>query len=380
MKTPTEPCDICIHLGDDYNHFDGAITPPLFQNTLFTSKTMDHGYSYTRVSNPTVCILEKKLAALEKAEAALVFSSGIAAVSTVLSALLSAGDHIIALRSIYGPAANFIRTKLSSFGISNTFVIDGSVEELEEAIRPETKVIYLESPSSLIYKIQDLRAVSALCRNRGITTVIDNTWATPLYQNPIELGIDIVVHSATKYLGGHSDVMAGVAMGSQALMDRIRIAERSLYGTIPDPFAAWLLLRSLRTLDVRVKRHSQNAMKIACFLEQHPKVRTVYYPGLPSHPGHELACMQMRGFTGLMSIELDANPTISEQFCKNLEVFEEGPSWGGFESLVLCVGSAPETRAIREFQCVPDGLIRLSIGLENVDTILSDLEQALGRL
>ncbi len=380
MKEFTTASDICAHLGDEYDSFHGAIVPPLFQNTLFTSKEHDHGYSYTRVSNPTTNILEKKLAALEKAEAALVFSSGMGAISSVLSSLLRSGDHLIALNSIYPTAASFINTTLTNFGIKCSFVRHASIDELENAVRPETKVLHLESPSSLIFQVQNLKEIAEFCKARGIITVIDNTWATPLYQNPLEFGIDIVIHSATKYIGGHSDVMAGVVMGSKSQIDSLRGKERSLLGTCVDPFAAWLLTRSLRTLEVRMERHSSNAMQVAEYLDKHPKVKKVYYPGLPSHENYALSKLQMRGFSGLMSFVLDITDENAMKFTKNLDVFEVGPSWGGFESLVYPIGSSESGRPAREFQGVPDGLIRISIGLENIDSILSDFENALRKV
>lgn len=380
MKYFNSASDICSHLGDEYHNFNGAIVPPLYQNTLFTSKGEDHGYSYTRVSNPTTDILEKKLAALEKAEAALTFSSGMGAISAVLSSLLQNGDHIIALNSIYYPAADFILSKLSACGVKHTFIRQVTIDELENAVRPETKVVYLESPSSFIYAVQNLRDIAGFCQARGIRTVIDNTWATPLYQNPIEFGIDMVIHSATKYIGGHSDVLAGVVMGNKACLDAIRIKERSLYGSCIDPFAAWLLIRSLRTLEVRVERHSKNAWQVADYLDRHPKVKRVYYPGLPGHVNHELAKQQMSGYTGLMSIVLDTGADKALRFVGNLDLFEVGVSWGGFESLALPIGFSAEDQPVRAFQGVPDGLIRLSIGLESIDSIMSDLENALRRI
>jgi cystathionine beta-lyase/cystathionine gamma-synthase len=379
MEKYKHPEDICAHLGDDYDRYLGAIVPPIFQNSLFTRKRESFGYSYSRINNPTIEILEKKLAALEHAQAARVFSSGMAAITATLTSLLKAGDHAVVLRCAYYPVCRFFLDELEKFGIQVDFVEHGTPEEFEAAIRPNTTLFYLESPSSNIFRIQDLRAIAAVAKRHEIVTVIDNTWATPLYQNPLDLGIDYVVHSATKYLGGHSDIIMGAVMGSQAHMDQIRNGERAFWGSIPDPFSAWLLTRSLRTLEIRMRRHSENANAVAHFLEKDSRVKKVYYPGLTSHEGHETALSQMRGFSGLMSFILDADEERSMRFVKNLKGFEEGPSWGGFESVMNTPGLNSDPK-VREFECIPQGLIRISVGLESQDLLLSALEKALKEL
>ncbi len=379
MENYEHPEDICAHLGDDYDRYLGAIVPPLFQNSLFTRKRESFGYSYSRINNPTLEILEKKLAALEHAEAARVFSSGMGAITATVSSLLKAGDHAVVLCCAYFPVTQFFQNQMKKFGVEVDFVKHGTIEEFEAAIRPNTTLFYLESPSSNIFRILDLRAISALAKQHGIATIIDNTWATPLYQNPLDLGIDYVVHSATKYLGGHSDLLMGTVMGSQEHLDQIRNGERANWGSVPDPFSAWLLIRSLRTLELRMRRHSENAMAVARLLEGNRKVKKVYYPGLESHEGHDIAVKQMSGFSGLMSFVLDADDDQAMHFVKSLEVFEEGPSWGGFESVMNTPGVnvAPE---MREFEGVPQGLIRISVGLESQDLLLSALEKALKEL
>lgn len=371
--------DVCAHLGDDYDAYHGAIVPPLFQNTLFTRKRADPGYRYTRVNNPTVELLEQKLAALEHAEAARVFSSGMGAITAVLCSLLRSGDHVLLLRTAYHPVCDFLQGEMARFGVECDLADDFSRGELDRLVKPNTRVFYLESPSSNVFKILDLRAIAAYAGERGITTVLDNTWATPLYQNPLDLGIDYVVHSCTKYLGGHSDVVAGAAMGSAGQMERLRHRERAEWGACIDPFAAWLLLRSLRTLEVRMQRHSATGGQIAAFLEAHPKVRKVYYPGLPSHEGYALAQTQLRGCTGLLSFVLDADEDASMRFLKRLRVFEEGPSWGGFESIINSPGITVPP-AERAEQGLPDGLLRISAGLEAPETLLEDLDQSLKQL
>ena len=373
MNEPMNPSDICMHLGDDYDRYLGAIVPPLFQNTLFTRKTQNHGYRYSRIGNPTVDILEAKLAALEHAEAARVFSSGMGAISATLVSLLKAGDHAVVL------LCRFFTDVLSRFGVSVTFIEHGAPEEWERAIRPETKLFYFESPASNIFRILDIRAVTALAKAHGITTAIDNTWATPLYQNPIDLGVDYVLHSATKYLGGHSDVTAGVVMGPKAPLDAMLEGERGLFGALLDPFAAWLLIRSLRTLEVRMQRHSENAAAVAELLSRSGKVKRVFYPGLPTHEGYETARKQMRGFSGLMSFVLDVDDDRAMAFAKGLPFFQEGPSWGGFESVLNTPGIHADP-AVRAFECIPQGLIRISVGLESRESLLDAFEQSLKKL
>ena len=379
MNEPMNPSDICMHLGDDYDRYLGAIVPPLFQNTLFTRKTQNHGYRYSRINNPTVDILEAKLAALEHAEAARVFSSGMGAISATLVSLLKAGDHAVVLRCCYNPVCRFFTDVLSRFGVSVTFIEHGTPEEWERAIRPETKLFYFESPASNIFRILDIRAVTALAKAHGITTAIDNTWATPLYQNPIDLGVDYVQHSATKYLGGHSDVTAGVVMGPKAPLDAMLEGERGLFGASLDPFAAWLLIRSLRTLEVRMQRHSENAAAVAELLSRSGKVKRVFYPGLPAHEGYETARKQMRGFSGLMSFVLDVDDERAMAFAKGLPFFQEGPSWGGFESVLNTPGIHADP-AVRAFECIPEGLIRISVGLESRESLLDAFEQSLKKL
>ena len=376
MKEPRRPADICAHLGDDYDRYLGAIVPPLFQNTLFTRKREAHGYSYSRINNPTIEILEKKLAALEHAPAARVFSSGMAAITATLSSLLQAGDHVLVLRSAYYPVIGFLDTEMKKYGVEATYLEHFTPEEIERNLRPNTKLFYLESPSSNIFRVLPLRDIAACAHACKAVTVIDNTWATPLYQKPLELGIDYSIHSATKYLGGHSDVLGGVVLGSEERMDALRNGQRASWGACMDPFAAWLLIRSLRTLEVRMAKHSASADKIAHFLESHPRVKKVYYPGLMKDEGHAEAEKQMTGYSGLMSFVPDGDREAIQIMVKALDVFEEGPSWGGFESVVNTPGLGANLQLL-EFQGIPQGLVRISVGLEDADTLMADLGQAL---
>lgn len=376
MSGRSDQEEICTHLGDDYDRYLGAIVPPIFQNTLFTRKTMDHGYTYTRVANPTTEIAEQKISALESGEAGLCFSSGMGAISAVLISLLEQGSHVIYPLNVYGPTRTFIAGYMSRFGVEATAVQGSDLQEIEQAIRPNTRVIYLESPLSNTFELQDLRAVAGLAQSRGITTVIDNTWATPLLQNPLLLGVDIVVHSASKYLGGHSDILGGVVVGGRERLARISREERGLFGAVMDPHQAWLLIRGLRTLPVRMRQHEESALRIAAFLEAHPCVERVLYPGLRSDPQYELGQSQMSGYSGLMSFVPRCGSDRVLGLIKGLRLFEEGPSWGGFESLINSPGLwLDEETSVRHG--IPRGLLRISIGLENAESLMEDLDQAL---
>jgi cystathionine beta-lyase len=380
---------LCAHAGEDPSRFFGAVVPPIFQNSLFASPDCEtfanrgahypNVYDYTRVGNPTTDILEAKLAALERAEAARCFGSGDAAVTAAVLHSVKAGDHIVAVDTAYGPTRSIIGSYLKKFNVSVTFIPGTEVQQFADAIKPNTTLIYLESPSSIVFNLQDLPAVAALAKEKGITTVIDNSWASPYFQNPTELGIDLVLHSATKYLGGHSDIVAGVIIGSKERLSQIKEYEGSLLGGILDPFAAWLMLRGLRTLGVRMDRHQSSALKVAQYLEAHPKVAHVYYPGLPSHPQHELAKKQMRGYSGLLSFELkEGTQEAAYRFVDSLRYFCIAVSWGGYESLAIPMTfpARKQTNAGESNGGLAWGA-RLHIGLETVDDLLEDLEKAL---
>lgn len=373
--------DICAHLGDDYSKFMGAIVPPIFQNSLFIQPTevnnvKDQEYVYTRINNPTTEVAEKKLAALEEGEDAKCFSSGMAAISAAIMSCISKDSHIIAVRNVYGPTRNFIDGYLKKFGIETTFVSGEDLDEIERAIRKNTSLIYLESPSSFVFSMQDLEKVANLAKANSIITLIDNTYSTPLFQNPIKFGIDMVIHTASKYLGGHSDIVGGVIAGRKELLNQMVEGERALFGGCMDPHQAWLLIRGIRTLPVRVMQHQQNAFKVAEFLENHSKIKRVLYPGLKSHPQYELGKKQMRGYTGLMSFVPKGSHEEIIKFVKNLKYFQLGVSWGGFESLVSAVGIG-KSKEEMENTGIPDGLVRIHVGLENVNTLIDDLDRAL---
>jgi cystathionine beta-lyase len=384
---------LCAHLGEDPAKWFGAAAPPILQASLFTSPTVadflsrtdrhPELYDYTRVSNPTTDILETKLAALERCESARVFSSGMAAVSAAVLSCVRSGDHIVAVDTIYGPSRMFLSKWLHRFGVEVTYVGGEDPEDFPRASRENTRLYYLESPSSAVFRIQDLAAVAASARAQGIRTIIDNSWASPYFQNPADFGIDLVLHSATKYLGGHSDILAGAVMGPKPLLDRIKLNEGALLGAVLDPFASWLMIRALRTLSLRMERHYTSATAVAHYLSTHPAVHTVYYPGLPAHPGHALAMRQMRGCSGLLSFTLHRGDLeTAAAVIDRLRLFGIGVSWGGYESLAVPIGISDDriyaghVPNVAEQEGVRFGA-RLHIGLENIDDVLADLEQAL---
>ncbi len=370
-----------IHYNEDYEKFLGAVVPPIFENTLFKFPTMEimeesmktpgMRYGYTRISNPTCDIAEQIIAVMEKGEAAKTYVSGVSAIFSALSTFLEKGDHVIYVKTAYGRVDEIINTYFSRFGVSSTAVEGDCITEFESSIRPNTKIIYLESPSSMILKLQDLHAVSKLAKQKGIYTIIDNTWATPVFQNPLTLGIDMVVHSVSKYLGGHSDILGGVIISSKEIMDSIPVS-----GSFLPPFESWLLIRSLRTLGIRMKAHQKNAMVIAQYLEKHPKILKVNYPGLMSFPQYELGQRQMSGNSGLFSFEIDAEKEGIDRFINTQKTFALGSSWGGFEGIICPVIAGKTKQEVVDMGYAP-GLIRISIGLEDVDCILEDLDNAL---
>jgi cystathionine gamma-lyase len=361
--------DVLTHLGDDYAAHNYAVVPPIYMNSLHVTpkEAMDDGkprpYSYGRVSNPTVNVFERKIAALEKAERALAFASGMGAISAAILANVKAGDHVVAVATAYGPTRMFLEKQLGKFGVETSYVSGEEVSQFERAARANTTVFYLESPSSMVFLLQDLRAVAALAKERGIVTIIDNSWATPLYQKPLALGIDLSVHTVSKYIGGHSDIIAGVVAGSGVLMEKV-CQVRELYGGILGPMEGWLATRGLRSLAVRLEAHGKTALFIASMLKAHRAVRKVNYPGLESHPQHGLAKAQMSGFTSPLSFELDCGNGEARSFVRRLKWFNVGPSWGGYESMVT----------------VPHGegtLIRIHTGLEDRETLWKDLKDSL---
>ncbi|MGV3466403.1 MAG: trans-sulfuration enzyme family protein, partial [Heyndrickxia sp.] len=347
-----------------------------FDDLANVMKDEQNSYLYWRGMNPTVEIVEKKIAALEKGERCKLFSSGMAAISSAILTFLKAGDHVVSINNIYGPTTKFFEY-LEKFGITHTNTPNTDLNSIEGLIRPNTKLIYLESPTTMTFKLLDLKAVASLAKDKGIKTVIDNTWATPLYQNPISLGIDIVVHSVSKYLGGHSDLVGGALITSKEIMDHLFYHEFQLLAGVMPPYEAWLLMRGLRTLPIRMKAHQESGLKVAQFLEGHSSVKKVNYPGLESFPDYELGRQQLKGYSGLMSFELKDNSFESVRKVMNsLKHFQIGVSWGGFESLVISPNYGFNTEQLIRSGIDP-GLIRISVGLENVDELMEDLDASL---
>lgn len=378
--------DICMHFADEPERFHGAVVPPIFNNSVFVYPTLDSlgqavadetsHYVYWRGTNPTVEIAEKKIAALEKGEQCKCFASGMAAISAALFNSLKSGDHLLCVSNIYMSTMNVIKY-LKKFSIDHTVIYSIAIEEIEKAILPNTKLIYLECPTDTNFRLTDLKAVAALARSKGIRTITDNTWATPLYQKPLTLGIDIVVHSASKYLGGHSDIVGGAIISNKELMKKLFKDEYLLFGGVMAPYTASQLLRGLRTLPLRMKAHQENALKIAQFLESHPRISVVHYPALSSHPDYELGKKQLTGYAGLLSFEMkNGTYEVVKSIINKLKVFQIGVSWGSFESLVMSPNYGYNEEALQK-EHVNSGLIRLSIGLEDADILINDLKQAL---
>jgi methionine-gamma-lyase len=366
-----------------------AISPPIWQTTTFSAATAEEfaeiatatrpAEFYTRYGNPNHEMVEATLAALEGGESALVFGSGMGAIFAAMGSLLATGDHVVAQRNHYAGATTLLKEFLPRWGIEVTYVDQTNNGEFADAVRENTKLIYVETPVNPLMQITDLRFVVELARERGITTICDNTFATPVNQRPLELGIDAVIHSATKYIGGHHDVTAGALVGSKEFTERVwRFA--LVAGAALSPFDGWLLLRGLRTLGLRVERHNQNGMALAKFLEEHPKVVRVYYPGLQSHPQYELAASQMSGFTGMLSVELRGGYAGADKLISSLKLATRAASLGGFETLVVhpaSMWSLQLSRELRESTGINEGLVRISVGLEDEVDLLRDFQQAL---
>jgi cystathionine beta-lyase len=378
---------ILNHLGEEREEYHGAVSPPVYQTSNFAFANvaaMRHALPheqevsfYTRGLNPTTAILCQKLAALEGTDDALAFASGAAAISAAVISQLKAGDHVVCVQKPYGWAEKLFNQLLGRYGVTVTYVPAADTTGIEAAIQPNTRMLYLESPNSLTFELVDLEAVCAIAKPRGIVTIIDNSYSTPLGQQPAKWGVDIVVHSASKYLGGHSDVVAGVVCSSKAIIKQIFDHEFMNLGGIAAPFTSALLLRSLRTLPVRYERSTQSGMQVAEYLHNHPKVQQLIYPGHPSHPQYALAQKQMGQCGGLFSILLDAQDVGEiERFADKLQRFLLACSWGGHESLVLpvCALAASPDQLNPH---LPWNLVRLYIGLEDPAVLIADLEQAL---
>jgi len=381
---------ILNELGEERGNYFNAVSPPIIQSSNFTFKTIADLRSamanefdsniYSRGQNPTLNILRKKLAALDGAENALVFSSGVAAITIPILSLLKTGDHVIVVENAYNWTENLFKNFLPKYGITTTFVDGKDIKNFENAINAETKLILLESPSTLVYELQDIKKVAVLAKKHGIITLMDNSYCSPLYQQPISLGIDLVAQSATKYIGGHSDVIAGVLTGSNALISKIFDNEYMNLGPTLSPQSAWLLIRGLRTLPLRLQRSFESAKVITEWLTRHPAVEEVIWPFSPNFKQVELAHEQMKGCGGLFSFSLkDSSLKKIEKFCDQLQHILLAVSWGGHESLILpAIASLSKQNYSKSTK--NDQLIRMYVGLEEPDYLINDLKQSLNNL
>lgn len=381
---------IVNHLGEDRARYEHAVVPPIHQTAMFAHpslaamrENMRDEYArhvYTRGNNPTTAILRAKLAALEGAQDALVFGSGAAAVAAAVLSSVRAGEHVIAVEKPYAWTKTLVKQWLPRCGVAMDLVDAREAGAIARALRPETRAIVLESPNSLTFEQQDLAAVAALAQPRGIRTICDNSYATPLGQSPLALGIDVVVHSATKYLNGHSDVMGGAVCASERICREIFAGPYMTFGAVPSPHDAWLMLRGLRTFPLRLERIAATTARVVQWLASQPKVAKLHYPQHARYPQRDLTEAQLRHGNGLFSIELATDLDGVERFCDALGRFLMSASWGGYESLCFPVAGVRDWRGAENRAGVPVSLVRLSIGLEDADALIDDLAQALARV
>ena len=381
-----------VHSGEKVDPITGSVTTPIYQTSNFAFKnTQDlldlinerkEGYIYTRYGNPTNRAVERKLAELENVDDAVAFSSGMAAISSTIMTLVSSGDHIVSVRDVYGGTFVLLNSFLPLFGVETTFVDTISFDDMEEAVRDNTKLIFVESPTNPMLKIVDLARVGKLGKKVGVKTVIDNTFSSPYNQQPVKFGFDVIIHSATKYLGGHNDLTAGIVCGEEAFIKEAKDTLKILGGVL-DPHCAFLLLRGIKTLAVRVEKQNRNGMEVAKYLESHPKVDKVYYPGLESHPQHKIAKRQMTGFGDVVSFELKRDLETTIKFVDSMRLAFLTPSLGGTETLITQPATTSHYKVPKEErlkQGITDSFIRLSLGIEDAEDVIADLEQALEKV
>lgn len=371
-----------IHAGQEPDPSTGAVMTPIFQTSTYAQAGLgeNKGYEYSRSGNPTRTALEGCLASLENGQYGLAFASGLAAENTILS-LLSAGDHLVSCDDLYGGTYRLFEQVMKRYNVESSYLpASASVQEYEKAIRPNTRMLWLETPTNPLLSLVDIQALAEMAHRHKLIVVVDNTFASPYFQQPLRLGADIVVHSTTKYINGHSDVIGGaLVVNDPALYEPLKFHSNAA-GGVPGPFDAWLTLRGIKTLAIRMRQHAENAMTIARFLSEHPRVEKVYYPGLPSHPDHELAKRQMSGFGGMVSFQFKGTYEDVERMVRRFGVFALAESLGGVESLVCHPASmthASIPREIREARGLTDTLLRLSVGIEDVEDLLADLEKTL---
>lgn len=375
-----------IHAGQTFDPTTGAVIPPIYQTSTFVQDGIGGlrgGYEYSRGGNPTRTALETQLAALEGGIRGLSFASGLAAEDALLRTVLVPGDHVVIGNDVYGGTHRLVRRIFGAWGIRHTTVDTSDLDQVREAVElGTTKVLWVETPSNPLMKISDIAALAELGNEAGVLVVVDNTFASPALQQPIGLGADVVVHSTTKYLGGHSDVVGGglvFASGREELAEQVAFTQFAA-GAISGPFDAFLTSRGIKTLGIRMQRHSQNALAIARRLEEHPGIARVLYPGLESHPGHELAARQMSAFGGMVSIDLAGGAGAARRFAESTELFQLAESLGGVESLVNYPSEMTHASVRGTEAEVPESIVRLSVGLEDVDDLLEDIDRALERL
>ena len=374
-----------VLLGEEPDLKDGYgdVVVPIHLSSTFARKEVDKptkGYEYSRSGNPTRNALEKKLAALEDAKFALAFSSGLAAETVICATLMKSGDHVIAFDDLYGGTRRlFNKVFNQNFNVEFSYVDARNIEEVKSNIRENTKIIWLESPTNPLLKLCDIREISDIAKNKKIIVAVDNTFMSPYFQKPLNLGVDIVVHSTTKYINGHSDSIGGAIMLSdEEIYNKLKFNQNAM-GPVLSPFDSFLVMRGIKTLPVRMEKHNENAVKIANYLESHPKVKKVNYPGLKSHPQHELAKKQMSGFGGMISFEVKGELKEAKKFLENLKIFSLAESLGGVESLIehpALMTHASVAKEEREKIGITDSLIRVSVGIENIDDLIGDLDNS----
>lgn len=369
-----------IHAGQDADPATGATVVPIYATSTYTQAApgQHKGFEYSRTGNPTRAALETCLAALEEGERGLAFASGLAATAAVM-ALLKPGDEVAAAADLYGGTFRLFERVYRPWGLQTNYTEDASPTGFRKIITPKTKLVWIETPTNPLLQMVDIAAIAELAHQASAVLAVDNTFASPYLQQPIKLGADLVVHSTTKYLGGHSDVVGGAVIGRKDLLQPIAFYQNAA-GGVPGPFDAWLVLRGIKTLAVRMERHCQNARQLAEFLVKHPKVQRVYYPGLPAHPGHDLAKRQMRDFGGMMSISIKGGKEAALQVLTRTKLFSLAESLGGVESLIghpATMTHASIPAEIRQARGIDDGLVRLSVGIEDANDLQEDLRQAL---
>ena len=380
---------LAVHAGEDRDSHFGALSVPVYNASVYAFSDAEEGaaihnefkdgYYYGRLGNPTTNALEHTVAQLEGAESCLAFASGMAAASAAILANVRAGDHIVAPESMYSTTTNFLRHLAENFKIETTFVDATNDENYRDAMQPNTKLFWLESPSNPLLRITDLAKVTEIARSAGIVTVADNTFATPFNQRPIQLGVDLVIHSGTKYLGGHSDLSSGLLAGAATMVKHVRSVATKLFGGNIAPQVAWLVMRGIKTLALRMERHNVNASALANTLSAHPKVSAVYYPGLPNHQNHEIAVRQMTGFGGMVSFDL-GSVEAGKSFVNNVRLAALATSLGGVETIVQHAASMTHASIPAEERRragISDGLIRMSVGIEDIKDLEADIIQAI---